>query len=103
SVAAVPGRMDLPPGFHGTLGHFPVYFPEEIAHAAGLLPIALLGGGNRIEMRQADARMGSFICSICRSTVELALNGTLQPLVGMVTHPICDAAKHLAGIWSRNL
>jgi benzoyl-CoA reductase subunit C len=100
---AVPPPAALPEGFRGTLGHFPVYFPEEIAHAGGLLPVNLLGGGNRLEMRLADARMGSFVCSICRSTTELGLNGTLSGLKGFVTHPICDAAKHLAGIWSRNL
>jgi benzoyl-CoA reductase subunit C len=93
----------LPESFSGTLGHFPVYFPEEIAHAAGLLPVMLLGGGNRLEMKHADARMGSFVCSICRSTTEMGLNGSLEGLSGFVTHPICDAAKHLAGIWARNL
>lgn len=100
---AIPSQDELPEGFSGTLGHFPVYFPEEIAHAAGLLPVNILGGGNKLELKHADARMGSFVCSICRSTTELGLNGTLQGLTGFVTHPICDAAKHLAGIWSRNL
>jgi benzoyl-CoA reductase subunit C len=101
--AGIPDPKALPEGFTGTLGHFPVYFPDEIAHAAGLLPVNILGGGNKLEMKHADARMGSFVCSICRSTTELGLNGTLQGLTGFVTHPICDAAKHLAGIWSRNL
>jgi benzoyl-CoA reductase subunit C len=100
--APPPGRDALPDGFTGTLGHFPVYFPEEIAHASGLLPVSVLGGGNRLEMKHADARMGSFVCSICRSTAELGLNGTLDGLTGFITHPICDAAKHLAGIWARN-
>jgi benzoyl-CoA reductase subunit C len=100
--APLPDKDSLPEGFSGTLGHFPVYFPEEIAHAAGLLPINVLGGGNRLELKHADARMGSFVCSICRSTAELGLNGSLQGLSGFVTHPICDAAKHLAGIWARN-
>ncbi len=100
---AIPSGDALPDGFTGTLGHFPVYFPEEIAHAAGLLPVNLLGGGNRLELKHADARMGSFVCSICRSTTELGLNGTLGTMTGFVTHPICDAAKHLAGIWARNL
>ncbi len=100
--AAIPAADALPEGFTGTLGHFPVYFPEEIAHAAGLLPVNVLGGGNRLEMKHADARMGSFVCSICRSTTELGLNGTLASMAGFVTHPICDAAKHLAGIWARN-
>ena len=100
--APLPDKDSLPEGFSGTLGHFPVYFPEEIAHAAGLLPINVLGGGNRLELKHADARMGSFVCSICRSTAELGLNGSLQGLTGFITHPICDAAKHLAGIWARN-
>ena len=100
--APLPDKDSLPEGFSGTLGHFPVYFPEEIAHAAGLLPINVLGGGNRLELKHADARMGSFVCSICRSTAELGLNGSLKGLTGFITHPICDAAKHLAGIWARN-
>lgn len=102
-LGPVPDVDSLPEGFTGTIGHFPVYFPEEIAHAAGLLPVNILGGGNKLELKYADARMGSFVCSICRSTVELGLNGSLQGLTGFITHPICDAAKHLAGIWSRNL
>lgn len=84
------------------IGYFPVYFPEEIVHAAGLRPHALLGGGNRIEVRYADARIGSFVCSICRSTTELGLNGSLSGLGGFFAQPICDAAKHMAGIWGRN-
>lgn len=84
------------------IGYFPVYFPEEIVHAAGLRPHALLGGGNRIEVRYADARIGSFVCSICRSTTELGLNDALKGLGGFFAQPICDAAKHMAGVWGRN-
>jgi len=84
------------------IGYFPVYFPEEIVHAAGLRPHALYGGGNHIEVRYADARIGSFVCSICRSTTELGLNGSLKGLGGFFAQPICDAAKHMAGIWGRN-
>ncbi|HMM50279.1 MAG TPA: 2-hydroxyacyl-CoA dehydratase [Burkholderiaceae bacterium] len=100
--APIPADDALPEGFTGTIGHFPVYFPEEIAHSAGLLPMGILGGGNKLELKHADAHMGSFICSICRSTTEMGLNGALANLSGFVTHPICDAAKHLGGIWARN-
>lgn len=85
------------------LGHFQVYFPEEIAHAGGMLPVKIAGGGNRLEARSADAHLGSFICSVMRSSLELGLNGTLDCLDIMVTHPICDAARHIAGIWKRTL
>lgn len=96
-------RQTIPDDEAGTaIGYFPVYFPEEIVHAAGLRPHALLGGGNRIEVRYADARIGSFVCSICRSTTEQGLNGSLKGLGGFFTQPICDAAKHMAGIWGRN-
>jgi benzoyl-CoA reductase subunit C len=82
------------------LGHFQVYFPEELAHAAGLLPVKIRGG--QIDRREADSRFGSAICSIPRSALELGLTGALAPDM-FVTHPICDAARNLAGIWARNL
>jgi benzoyl-CoA reductase subunit C len=84
------------------LGHFQVYFPEEIAHAAGMLPITVLGAGSALQIRQADARIAAFVCSIVRSSLELALSGRLDFLSLFVTHPICDAARHSCGVWARN-
>ena len=81
------------------LGHFQVYFPEEIAHAAGMLPVKVRGA--TLEAVQADSHFGSYLCSILRSSLELALSGQLV-LDMFVTHPICDAARNLAGIWGRN-
>ncbi len=81
------------------LGHFQVYFPEELAHACGILPVKLRGA--QVEREQADSRFGSYLCSILRSSLELAISGRIT--VDMfVTHPICDAARNLAGIWGRN-
>jgi len=85
------------------LGHFQVYFPEELPHAGGMLPLKVAGGGNKLEARSADAHLGSFICSIMRSSLELGLSGRLDFLDAMVTLPICDAARHIAGIWTRTL
>jgi benzoyl-CoA reductase subunit C len=82
------------------LSHFQVYFPEELAHAAGMLPVKVRGGN--IDRREADSRFGSAICSIPRSALELGLTGVLVPDL-FVTHPICDAARNLAGIWGRNM
>jgi len=61
-----------------------------------------LRSGVPLEVCLADARIGSFVCSICRSTTELGLNGSLRGMKGFFTQPICDAAKHMAGIWGRN-
>jgi benzoyl-CoA reductase subunit C len=82
------------------LGHFQVYFPEELAHAAGMLPVKVRGG--QLERNHADSHFGSYLCSILRSSLELAMSGKL-PLDLFVTHPICDAARNLAGLWGRNL
>ncbi len=84
------------------LGHFQVYFPEELAHAAGMLPIKILGAPSQLQIRQADARIAAFVCSIVRSSLELALSGRLDFLSLFVTHPICDAARHSCGVWARN-
>jgi benzoyl-CoA reductase subunit C len=82
------------------LGHFQVYFPEELAHAAGMLPVKLRG--TPMERREADSHFGSYLCSIIKSSLELALTGRVE-IDMFVTHPICDAARNLAGIWARNL
>lgn len=81
------------------LGHFQVYFPEEIAHAAGMLPVKMRGAS--IEARQAEARFGSYLCSIIKTSLELALSGRV-PLDMFVSHPICDVARNLAAVWGRN-
>ena len=81
------------------LGHFQVYFPEEIAHAAGMLPLKMRGA--QVEARQAEARFGSYLCSIIKTSLELALSGRVE-LDLFVTHPICDAARNLAAVWGRN-
>ncbi len=81
------------------VGHFQVYFPEEIVHAAGLLPFRVRGAP--IEPFQADSRFGSYLCSILKTSLELALSGRVE-LDLFVSHPICDAARNLAGVWGRN-
>jgi len=80
-------------------GHFQVYFPEEIAHAAGMLPVKIRGAP--IESVQADSRFGSYLCSILKTSLELALSGHIEMDI-FVTHPICDAARNLAAVWGRN-
>jgi len=81
------------------VGHFQVYFPEEIAHAAGALPFRMCGAP--VETHQADSRFGSYLCSILKTSLEIALTGRVE-LDMFVTHPICDAARNMAGIFGRN-
>ena len=81
------------------VGHFQVYFPEEIVHAAGVLPFKLRGAP--LEPLKADSHFGSYLCSILKTSLELVLSKHIE-LDMFVTHPICDAARNLAGVWGRN-
>ncbi len=82
------------------VGHFQVYFPEELAHAAGMLPVKIRG--SNLQATQAESRFGSYLCSILKTSLELALSGNLE-LDLFVSHPICDAARNLAAVWGRNV
>ena len=89
--AAVPGRK--------AIGYMPVYVPRELIHAAGMLPVGILGGGDAMEVIQGDAYYQSYICRIPRSTIELGLTGRLNCIDGMLFPSICDVIRNLSGMW----
>jgi benzoyl-CoA reductase subunit C len=82
------------------VGHFQVYFPEEIVHAGGLLPFKVRGA--QVEAVHSDSRFGSYLCSILKTSLELGLSNRI-PMEMFITHPICDAARNLAAVWGRNV
>lgn len=84
------------------VGCYPVYSPVELIHAAGMLPVGILGGGNRLEIAHADSRFQSFVCSIVKSTLELAMTDRIGFLDGIVFHSICDPARNLGSVYKRN-
>jgi benzoyl-CoA reductase subunit C len=90
------------PGIGG-FAIFPVYAPQEIIHAAGLMPLGMFGVGDKIETMHADSRFQSFICSIAKSTLELFLRQELDAFQGAVFSSICDVARNLASVASRNV
>ena len=81
---------------------FPVYAPVEIIHAAGMLPVGLAGAGDRLDIQFADARFGSFICSIVKTTMEMAMTANLKPFDGFLFSSICDSARNLCYVLKRN-
>jgi len=87
----VPGRK--------AIGHMPIYVPRELIHAAGMLPVGVMGGGDRLEIVRGDAYFQSYICHIPRSTIELALSHRLEALDGMLFPSICDVIRNLSGMW----
>jgi benzoyl-CoA reductase subunit C len=82
------------------IGHMPIYVPRELIHAAGMLPVGIVGAGERLEIIRGDAYFQSYICHIPRSTIELALSRRLDVLDGMLFPSICDVIRNLSGMWT---
>ena len=89
---------DAEPG-RKVIGYMPIYVPREIIHAGGMLPLAILGGGDNIEVIHGDAYYQSYICRIPRSTIELAITKRLDFVDGMLFPAICDVIRNLSGMW----
>jgi benzoyl-CoA reductase subunit C len=89
--AGKPGRK--------VVGYMPIYVPREIIHAAGMLPLGIVGGGDQLEVIHGDAYYQSYICRIPRSTIELGVSGRLDFVDGMLFPSICDVIRNLSGMW----
>ncbi|MFO0564025.1 MAG: benzoyl-CoA reductase subunit C [Polyangiaceae bacterium] len=81
------------------VGYMPVYVPRPMLEAIGCLPVAMFGGGDQVDIIKGDSFYQSYICHIPRSTLELALNGSLDPLDGVLFPSICDVIRNLSGMW----
>jgi len=82
------------------IGYFCSYTPEEIIHAAGLLPFRIFGG--EISIAHADAHLQAYCCSLARGGLEEALAGRLNFLDGTVFPHTCDTMQRLSDIWRLN-
>ena len=81
------------------IGYMPIYVPRELIHAAGMLPLGIMGGGDHMEVIHGDAYYQSYICRIPRSTIELGVSGRLDFVDGMLFPSICDVIRNLSGMW----
>jgi benzoyl-CoA reductase subunit C len=86
-----PGRL--------AVGYMPIYVPRPMLEGIGCLPVAMFGGGDQVDIIKGDSFYQSYICHIPRSTLELALNGSLDSLDGVLFPSICDVIRNLSGMW----
>jgi bcr-type benzoyl-CoA reductase subunit C len=81
------------------MGYLCSYVPEEMIHAAGFTPVRLRSTSQ--PLRHADAHLQSFSCALCRSALDQAVSGELEPaLSGVIFAHTCDALQALADLWS---
>lgn len=79
------------------IGCFPMHVPEEIIHAAGILPVTLLTRDKEITL--ASKYIQPYLCSLVCSKLDLALNGDLDFLDGIVFPSVCDLMEQVPDIW----
>jgi benzoyl-CoA reductase subunit C len=83
------------------IGYFCTYTPVEMIHAAGFVPVRILGGSTKIE--RAATLTPTFICPYMRQALEKALRGDYGFLTGVVQGYTCDVACGLINIWELNI
>ncbi|MCC7510158.1 MAG: benzoyl-CoA reductase subunit C [Planctomycetes bacterium] len=81
------------------IGFLPIYAPREVIHAAGALPVGILGGGDQLEIVRGDSFFQSYICHLPRSVVEMAVSGRLDTMDGFLFPSICDVIRNLSGMF----
>jgi bcr-type benzoyl-CoA reductase subunit C len=75
------------------------YTPEEIMHAAGILPIRITGYSQEVELDDGTAYLYVNNCSFSRSCLQLGLRGEYDFLDGVVGGSTCDGVRRLFDLW----
>lgn len=84
-----------------TAGYMCTYMPEELLHAAGYLPVRILGWTEGTQ--RADGLLQSYACTLARGALNAALSGQLDFLDAMIFTHTCDTIQNLTDLWQRNV
>ncbi len=79
------------------------YTPEEIMHAAGILPVRITGYTKETELDDGTAYLYVNSCSFSRSCLQMALRGEYDLLDGVVGGSTCDGVRRLFDLWRNYL
>ncbi|CAB1245201.1 MAG: 2-hydroxyacyl-CoA dehydratase family protein [Oscillospiraceae bacterium] len=79
------------------VGCFPVYTPEELVHASGMIPMGLWGGQTQLKL--AKSYLPPFACPIMQSNMELGLSGSYQGLSAVIIPVLCDTFRCMTQNW----
>jgi benzoyl-CoA reductase/2-hydroxyglutaryl-CoA dehydratase subunit BcrC/BadD/HgdB len=80
------------------IGFFCPYISEELLHAAGFLPLRLMG--TPVKMSHVQAHLPSNCCHLVKSSLESLLQGDLDFLQGVIFTQTCDSMQGLSDIWA---
>lgn len=83
----------------GSIGYFLPHVPEEMIHAAGFLPVALLVPGAGVASFESSPFIPNICCSYMRNVVEMVVNKEFEKLAGVIVPVVCDASRVLSDMW----
>ena len=86
---------------HKVIGCLDSYIPEEFIHAAGMIPLRILGSTANVTL--ADSYLPVFAGKLARSILEQALRGDLAHLAGVAISNSSDAVRMLYDLWGRHI
>lgn len=83
-----------------SIGYFCSYFPPELIHAAGLIPIRIWGITE--PSARINAHLQVYCCNMVKSILDTQLNGQCAFLHGAIFSHSCDSMQCLSDIWELN-
>jgi bzd-type benzoyl-CoA reductase N subunit len=81
------------------IGWLCTYVPEEVIHAAGVLPVRITGYSREMELDDGNAYLYVNNCSFTRSCFQLGIRGEYDFLDGVVGGSTCDGVRRLFDLW----
>ena len=79
------------------------YVPEEIIHAADMVPYRVLGKLGKTDTPEADSILNIYSCSFTRSCLQGLIEGDFDFLDGFINSATCDGMRRLGDAWAAQL
>ncbi|MGQ9509901.1 MAG: 2-hydroxyacyl-CoA dehydratase subunit D [Thermodesulfobacteriota bacterium] len=80
------------------VGFFCPYVPVELIHAAGALPLRLIGPS--IPLSHVHIHLPIHCCHLVKSSLEILLKGELESLRCIIFTHTCDSMQGISEIWA---
>ena len=79
------------------IGCFPVYTPQPLITAAGMVPMGIWGG--QCNPQSSGKYSPIFTCSIMRSCLEFGMTGVYEGLWAAIMPILCDTFRGMSSAW----
>src|SRR5512136_2472829 len=78
------------------LGWLCIYVPEELIHAAGMLPVRIVADTQELSLDQANVYVAESTCSFIRNCLQLGLDKKFDFMDGIAVCTACQGCTRLS-------